>query len=241
MFAAVDGHARLIMCPAGLHSIGRHARPWTTAWRMDHGAMDPAAAMHHAEPCRAGRRALPVCALRWRGPLGGAPRACSNPISRCCSRRARRSSIPSRPRRPPALPRTPRSPVSRLKTPLRAAGRSLGRGCPHSFPEETNMNTSMYCAWRWPAVAFPSLEPGLRLRLRHLRCRHQLDVCRSRRRHGLRRIRLPGPGPELERHLERASRDNEDKAIRSSFMTVGGRYQFNRAWGVIGRGAVLAS
>jgi hypothetical protein len=27
--------------------------------------------------------------------------------------------------------------------------------------------------------------------------------------------------------------DNEDKAIRSTFMTMGGRYQFNRAWGVM--------
>ena len=51
MLAAVDGHARLIMCPASVHDpagmMATHAMGSDHA--MDQGGMDPGSSMHHAD------------------------------------------------------------------------------------------------------------------------------------------------------------------------------------------------
>ena len=63
MLAAVDGHARLILCPASVHDAGakvaaHHGMAMDHGMAMNHGAMG-AAGMHHADHAATGAEHCP--------------------------------------------------------------------------------------------------------------------------------------------------------------------------------------
>lgn len=64
MLGTVEGHARLILCSAAVHYAGgmaatEHGMAMDGATAMDHGAMDPAAAMRHADHAAQGTELCP--------------------------------------------------------------------------------------------------------------------------------------------------------------------------------------
>ncbi len=81
--------------------------------------------------------------------------------------------------------------------------------------------------------------PGLRLRLRRLRCRHQLDVPDRRGRYRVSRVRLSGPKPQLERQLQRAGRQQLGQGARDPLLYRRAPIHVRSELGIPGRGAVL--
>ena len=63
MLAAIDGHVRLVVCPASVHYVARAMASGAMAMGhgmgMDHGGLDPAGAMSHASHAASGTEHCP--------------------------------------------------------------------------------------------------------------------------------------------------------------------------------------
>lgn len=109
MLATVDGHARLILCPAGVHYTGGTAAT-DHGMAMGHGAMDPAAGMHHANHAAQGAEHCPF-ALSVGASLAAANQAPAEPYF-ALLQPARPPLIHSASTAPPRRYHAPRGPPS---------------------------------------------------------------------------------------------------------------------------------